>query len=262
MPAATAELAASDYRKIFDVLESCEDAADVNEFRHNVVAAVSQVFGIAGVTFFSGPTLAQTFADPEPVTSGDDSGRLLDEYLKVWGRHDVFATPPAMRHLTTTGSVSLDQLHQLSAPAKAYVNGFLRRAGLYSCNAFAVEMGSDGYGLVGVFDPNPTALSARDISAMRLLCRRLRVVSRSLPRSPRRRALSGLSNRQQEVVDLVAQGLSNAEIATTLVLTEDTAKKYVSRALAATGCRTRTELAVRALKDGSASINDSNAAEE
>lgn len=127
----------------------------------------------------------------------------------------------------------------------AYVDGFLRRAGLQSCNAFSFEIGSGGYGLVGAFDPDPDALSSRDIAAMRILFRRLRIVPGAL--ACRARLLSGLSKRQREVVDLVAQGLSNAQIAKELVLTENTVKKYVSRALATTGCRTRTELAVRAL---------------
>jgi DNA-binding CsgD family transcriptional regulator len=244
MPTATATLEASDYEKIFEVLEHCEDATDISQFRRRVVTSVSRVFGIAGVTFFSGPTLAAAFTDRRPVVP--DSGHaLLSEYLHVWGKHDVFATPPAMQRLSTGGSVSLHQLPRVPASAEAYVDGFLRRAGLGSCNAFALEMGSGGYGLVGAFDPDPDALSSRDIIALRLLFRRLRIVPRALGGRPG--LPSGLSKRQREVVELVARGLSNAQIATQLVLTEDTVKKYVSRALATTGCRTRTELAVRAL---------------
>jgi DNA-binding NarL/FixJ family response regulator len=48
------------------------------------------------------------------------------------------------------------------------------------------------------------------------------------------------------VVRLVADGLSNAEIAQTLSLAEDSIKKYVSRILAVTGCQSRMELALLA----------------
>jgi DNA-binding CsgD family transcriptional regulator len=241
------QLEASDYEKIFEVLETCEDATDMGQFRRRVVTSVSRVFGIQGVTFFCGPTLAATFSDHRPVVSGDRDGRLLSEYLNVWGKHDVFAIRPAIRRLATNGSVSLDQLGQVPPSAAAYVDGFLRRAGLQSCNAFAFEMGSAGYGLVGAFDPDPDAVSARDTAALRLLFRRLRIVARSLARA---NPMSDITKRQREVVELVAKGLSNAQIAEELVLAEDTVKKYVSRALAATGCRTRTELAVRALSGG------------
>jgi DNA-binding NarL/FixJ family response regulator len=38
--------------------------------------------------------------------------------------------------------------------------------------------------------------------------------------------------------------MSNAEIAATLVIAEDTVKKHVSHVLSVTGCRSRTELAL------------------
>jgi len=74
------------------------------------------------------------------------------------------------------------------------------------------------------------------------------VISRGLPAEPDPgpHLLGRLSNRQREVAELVATGLTNASIGRRLSLTEDTVKKYVSRALAATGCRTRTELALLA----------------
>jgi DNA-binding CsgD family transcriptional regulator len=249
MSAATAtQLEASDYEKIFEVLETCEEATDMGLFRRRLVTSVSRVFGIQGVTFFCGPSLAATFTDRRPVVSGDRDGRLLSEYLNVWGKHDVFAIRPAIRRLATSGSVSLDQLGHVPPSAAAYVDRFLRRPGLQSCNAFAFEMGCAGYGLVGAFDPDPHAVSPRDTAALRLLFRRLRIVARSLVGGAN--PLSDITKRQREVVELVARGFSNAQIAEELVLAHDTVKKYVSRALAATGCRTRTELTVRALSGG------------
>lgn len=47
-------------------------------------------------------------------------------------------------------------------------------------------------------------------------------------------------------MQLVADGLSNAQIAETLSLAEDSVKKYVSRILGATGCQSRMELALLA----------------
>lgn len=55
--------------------------------------------------------------------------------------------------------------------------------------------------------------------------------------------LAGLTSRQAEVARLIAQGLSNQEITARLFLSIDTVKTHVSKVLAATGTRNRTELA-------------------
>lgn len=244
MRRATAELQVADYEKVFAVLDACDDAADFPEFRRAVVDAVSEVFEVRGVTFFAGPTVAGAFADTDPITTDYDNA-LLDDYMARWRGHDVFATPIALQQLRTAGSVSLRGL-AVPASAAAYVEQFLHRAGLQSCNAFTFPIGGAAHGLLGLFDPDPDAVDARDASALRLLCRRLRGLARPLLPAARADPLAQLPRRQRDVVALLARGQTNAQISTTLCLTEDTVKKYVSRALATTGCRTRTELAVLA----------------
>jgi DNA-binding NarL/FixJ family response regulator len=73
----------------------------------------------------------------------------------------------------------------------------------------------------------------------------------SEPRSGRKPLeLTGITDREREVLRLVGLGMSNAEIAAALYITTGTAKTHVARLLAKLGARDRVHLVITAYQAG------------
>ena len=100
-----------------------------------------------------------------------------------------------------------------------------------------------------------TVAAGDAVVAPRVTRRLLEEYARSLPLTAAQRAqryprLGDLTEREREVLVAVARGLSNAEIAASLYVSEATVKSHVGRILAKLGLRDRVQVVVLAYEAG------------
>jgi DNA-binding NarL/FixJ family response regulator len=95
-------------------------------------------------------------------------------------------------------------------------------------------------------------VAAGDALLAPVITRRLisEFAQRPLPKQQSAVAFDELTARETQVLQLVAGGLSNSEIARQLVITEETVKTHVSRVLGKLGLRDRTQAVVVAYESG------------
>jgi DNA-binding NarL/FixJ family response regulator len=78
-------------------------------------------------------------------------------------------------------------------------------------------------------------------------------IAKQLTRSlvaPKAQTVDALTDREREVLVLVAKGLSNQQIADSLVISERTARTHVSNILSKLGVASRTQAALLAIREG------------
>ena len=116
----------------------------------------------------------------------------------------------------------------------------------------ALEAGAAGYVLKDAeADELASAIRAAVRGEMHLDPAVARQLTAAL-RAPRVGAVT-LTSREREVLALIANGRSNQQIATALVVSERTARTHVSNILAKLGVASRTQAALWAVREGKAS---------
>ncbi|MGY1709390.1 response regulator [Geodermatophilus sp. SYSU D00758] len=130
---------------------------------------------------------------------------------------------------------TFDEDDHVAAALRAGVSGFLLKVAPPEDLVAAVRTVAAGQGLL---DP---AVTLRVIESF---------AAAPAPDPQRAEALAGLTERETDVLALVAAGLSNAEIAARLHLGEATVKTHVSRLLLKLGLRDRVQAVAFAYESG------------
>ncbi|GAB3483904.1 response regulator [Amycolatopsis cihanbeyliensis] len=122
--------------------------------------------------------------------------------------------------------------------------------------SLALRLGANGF-LLKDIDPPALLRAIRDLARGGAVldpgvAARMVQVHRDEQRAaqPARKLLASLSEREREVVGLIGQGMSNAEIGSKLHLSEATVKGYVSAVLSKIGAANRVQAALLAYRGG------------
>jgi len=235
------------YELAFAVLERIDGSHDLASFKAALTNALAEVYEVRSTTFFTGRTTQLACADPDPTIIGI-TRHMLPEYQEMWFQHDIFAMPHALRSLIGTRVSTLAELSGGTPENRMYVTDYLQRHGIRSATAICLDVAGGRKALVGMFDRDPDRIGPQEVRSLRMLARPLAQIACHLPQttSAEETVLSRLSPRHAEVARLVGEGMSNAAIGQILHLHPASVKKYVTRILAITGLRNRTELAIAA----------------
>ncbi|MGW0311459.1 response regulator [Streptomyces flavidovirens] len=163
---------------------------------------------------------------------------LMDIRMPVLGGIDATRriTEPAGATVKVLVLTTFDLDEYVYEALRAGASGFLLKDASAAELAQAVRVVAAGDALLA---PNITKRLIAEFSRLT-----------DAPRAPLKDRVGDLTERETEVLSLIAQGLSNAEIATRLVVAEQTVKTHVSRILVKLGLRDRTQAAVFAYETG------------
>jgi DNA-binding NarL/FixJ family response regulator len=119
----------------------------------------------------------------------------------------------------------------------------------------ALTAGASGFLLKDVtaerlFDAVRVVAAGEALLAPGITRRLIAEFARMRPRTPAGGTLAALTSRETDVLRLLAEGLSNPELAERLRVGEETVKTHVSRILSKLGLRDRTQAVVMAYETG------------
>jgi len=130
----------------------------------------------------------------------------------------------------------LDALPELAQTATVIM---LTNTDTVEVAAQAMSSGASGYIIHGALDPSGIAAAIRTCLSGGTVMAGLDPWPVATTSRTSQRADCGLSQREAEIMDLISQGLTNAELASRLFLSEKTIKNHINRVFAKLGVTSR-----------------------
>ncbi|GAA1003957.1 DNA-binding response regulator [Acrocarpospora pleiomorpha] len=149
------------------------------------------------------------------------------------------------------GMNGIEATRQLTGPRVLILTTFDLDEYVYD----ALRAGASGFLLKDVtaehlFDAVRVIADGQALLAPTITRRLITEFAHLTPKPPKSLKPSTLTPRETQVLRLVAEGLSNQEIAARLTVTEETVKTHVSRVLGKLGLRDRTQAVIAAYETG------------
>ncbi|KAA2252145.1 response regulator transcription factor [Solihabitans fulvus] len=198
----------------------------------------------------SGLRMILSSADDIEVVAECDDGHLVADLARQHRPHVVLLD---IRMRSADGLVALRRLRTLPDPPRV---AMLTTFDVDEYVSEALRLGASGFMLKDT-EPEQLVRAVRDLArggavldpgvAARVLAA---VADGERAAEPARRLLASLSDREREVLTLIGQGMSNAEIGGSLHLSEATVKGYVSSVLGKIGAVNRVQAALVAYRGG------------
>ena len=238
-------LDASDYRRVLDVIRSCAEADEVEDFRGVALRSIRDHLGYERLTFYLGMHPAETLALRDPVSLGL-SQPVVDSYVNDYAPRDPYGSEHGRRLFCLDGMAALPEVldSRLTSSHEEYLAEFLDPCGITDKVMVWLDTGLPVHGYLGVLACGDQEFDSRTLELFEVLRPHLAHLLRAhLRRSPQPDT-GTLTSREQQVARLVADGWSNRAIARHLDIGEGTVKKHITRVLTKSDVRSRTELAV------------------
>ncbi|MBV9844341.1 MAG: response regulator transcription factor [Kutzneria sp.] len=198
----------------------------------------------------SGLKLILNSAEGIEVVAECDDGLLVADLARQHRPHVVLLD---VRMRSADGLMALRRLRTLPDPPRV---AMLTTFDVDEYVSESLRLGASGF-LLKDTEPEQLVKAVRDLArggavldpgvAARVLAA---VADGEKIAEPARRLLASLSDREREVLTLIGQGMSNAEIGGTLHLSEATVKGYVSSVLGKIGAVNRVQAALVAYRGG------------
>jgi DNA-binding CsgD family transcriptional regulator len=234
-----ARLSGSDYRAALELLREAGAIDGTDPFPEHVLEGLRRLIPCDVVAYHEGPV-----SQPAVAYAGEPRGQVTQAIRDAHKRlvaQDVLTPVEGARKYSDY--LSQRQFHRL-----AFYHEVARPLGVEDMIRLWIEpTGSENSRLE--FDRPDWGFRERDRALLDLLLPHFRQLRRNAAarRRPRRRAV--LTTREHEVLELVAQGRTNAEVARILWISPGTVRKHLENVYEKLGVHTRTA-AVAALDSG------------